>query len=151
MSNSETWAPDAVFLMQIPGFGVIFSMIVLSAIGEIKRFPSAKSLARYAGLGAGVHISENKYQEKSITKKGRKELRWATLAPALQVQVGSKPPPEGHCTVPVSFGRTMWGAVRSDPYWKAQYESLKKRGKHSNEAIVATPALVAQAQVSLAS
>ena len=30
-----------------------------------------------------------------------------------------------------------WGAVRSDPYWKAQYEDFKKRGKHSNEAIVA--------------
>ena len=25
----------------------------------------------------------------------------------------------------------------SSPYWKAQYEALKKRGKHSNEAIVA--------------
>ena len=30
-----------------------------------------------------------------------------------------------------------WGATRSDHYWKAQYEDLKKRGKHSNEAIVA--------------
>jgi len=31
----------------------------------------------------------------------------------------------------------MWGAVRSDPYWKAQYDAFKKRGKLSNEAIVA--------------
>jgi len=29
--NSETWADDIAFLMQIPGFGIIFSMIVLSA------------------------------------------------------------------------------------------------------------------------
>ena len=36
-------------------------------IGDISRFPSAKKLAGYAGLGAGVHISGKKYQEKSIT------------------------------------------------------------------------------------
>ena len=30
-----------------------------------------------------------------------------------------------------------WGAVRSDPYWKAQFEGLKKRAKHANQAIVA--------------
>ncbi|MEA2008706.1 MAG: IS110 family transposase [Chloroflexota bacterium] len=36
MSNAEPWASEIVYLMQIPGFGVIFSMIVLSAIGDIK-------------------------------------------------------------------------------------------------------------------
>jgi hypothetical protein len=36
----------------------------------------------YAGLGAGVHASGEKYQEKSITKAGRKELRWALVEAA---------------------------------------------------------------------
>ncbi len=111
MSNSQPWADDIVYLMQIPGFGIIFSMIVLSAIGDISRFERAKKLAGYAGLGAGVHHSGEKYQEKSITKSGRKELRWAMVEVA-------------------------WGAVRSDPYWKAQYNRLKKR-MHPNKAIVA--------------
>jgi transposase len=111
LSNSEPWASDIVYLMQIPGFGIIYSMIVLSAIGDITRFPNAKKLAGYSGLGAGVHQSGKKYQEKQITKEGRKELRWAMVEVA-------------------------WGAVRSDPYWKAQYKRLKKR-MHANKAIVA--------------
>ena len=111
MSNAEPWASEIVYLMQIPGFGVIFSMIILSAIGDISRFPSAKKLAGYAGLGAGVHSSGKKYQEKSITKQGRKELRWAMV-------------------------EASWGAIRSDPYWKAQYERLKER-MPSNKAAVA--------------
>ena len=112
LSNRAPWADEMVFLMQMPGLGVVLSMTVLAAIGEISRFEHAKNLVGYAGLGAGVHDSGLKHQEKGITKSGRKELRWALVEAA-------------------------WGAVRSDPYWKAQYEDLKKRGKHSNEAIVA--------------
>ena len=75
LSNTEPWASDMVFLMQIPGFGMLFSMIALSAIGDISRFDSPKKLVSYAGLGAGVHDSGKKHQDKSITKEGRKELR----------------------------------------------------------------------------
>ncbi len=112
LSNRAPWAKDMVFLMQIPGLGVVLSMTVLSAIGDISRFEHAKNLVGYAGLGAGVHDSGLKHQGKGITKAGRKELRWAMVEAA-------------------------WGAVRSDPYWKAQFEALKKRGKHANQAVVA--------------
>lgn len=112
LSNRAPWADEMVFLLQIPGLGVVLAMPVLAAIGDISRFEHAKYLVGYAGLGAGVHDSGLKHQEPGITKSGRKELRWAMVEAA-------------------------WGAVRSDPHWKAQYENLKKRGKHSNEAIVA--------------
>ncbi len=112
LSNRDPWADDMVFLMQIPGMGVVFSMTVLSAIGDISRFEHAKNLVGYAGLGAGVHDSGQKHQGKGITKAGRKELRWALVEAA-------------------------WSAVGSSPYWKSQYDALKKRGKHANEAIVA--------------
>ena len=112
LSNRKPWADDMVFLMQIPGLGVVLSMTVLSAIGDISRFEHAKNLVGYAGLGAGDHDSGLKHQDKGITKAGRKELRWAMVEAA-------------------------WSAVGSSPYWKAQFEALKKRGKHSNEAIVA--------------
>ena len=111
LSNTEPWSEDIVYLMQIPGFGIIFSMIVLSAIGDVTRFSHPKQLVGYAGLGAGVHDSGQKHQDKSITKEGRRELRWALV-------------------------EASWGAIRSDPYWKAQYEHLKKT-KHANKAIVA--------------
>ena len=112
LSNRKPWSKDVVFLMQLPGLGVVLSMTVLSAIGEITRFENAKNLVGYAGLGAGIHSSGLKHQGKGITKAGRKELRWAMVEAA-------------------------WGAVRSDSHWKDQYEQLKKRGKHSNAAIVA--------------
>jgi transposase len=112
LSNRDPWAKDMVFLMQIPGLGVVLSMTVLSAIGDITRFERAKNLVGYAGLGAGVHDSGKKHQGKGITKAGRQELRWAMVEAA-------------------------WGAVRSDPYWKNQYENLKNRGKHANQATVA--------------
>jgi transposase len=111
LSNTEPWAADMVFLMQIPGFGLIFSLVVLAAIGDIARFAHPKQLVGYAGLGAGVHASGEKHQDKPITKAGRKELRWALVEAA-------------------------WVAIRSDPYWKAQFQRLEKR-MHRNKAIVA--------------
>jgi len=111
LSDTQPWADDMVFLMQIPGFGILIAMILLAAVGDISRFSHAKKLVGYAGLGAGVHDSGKKHQEKSITKEGRSELRWALVQAA-------------------------WAAVRSDPYWKAQYRRLTKI-KHPNKAIVA--------------
>ena len=111
LSDSEPWASEIVFLMQIPGFGVLTSLILLAAVGDISRFSHPKKLVGYAGLGAGVHDSGQKHRDKSITKEGRRELRWA-------------------------LGQAAWAAVRSDPYWKAQYQRLTKV-KHPNKAIVA--------------
>lgn len=111
LSNSERWGDQAVYLMQIPGVGIIVTMTILSAIGDIQRFESPKKLVGYAGLGAGVHDSGQKHREKGITKVGRKELRWALV-------------------------EASWQAIRSNPRWRADYDELCKR-KHPNQAIVA--------------
>lgn len=75
MSNSEPWASQAAYLMQLPGVGVVITMTVLAAIGDIARFESPKKLVGYAGLGAGVHDSGKEHRDKKTTKCGRKELR----------------------------------------------------------------------------
>ena len=79
LSNTEPWASDMVFLMQIPGMGLILSMVVLSGIGDISRFSHPGQLVGYAGLGSGVHDSGEKHVSKPITKEGRKELCWALV------------------------------------------------------------------------
>jgi len=107
----EPWGKQAVRLLQLPGFGVIMTMIVLSAIGDIQRFESAKQLVGYAGLGAGVHDSGKEHIEKRITKSGRKELRWALVEAA-------------------------WQAIRISPYWKEQYETYLRCMRRPNQAIV---------------
>jgi transposase len=110
-SLGETWSKQAVRLLQLSGFGVVISMTVLSAIGDVSRFESAKKLVGYAGLGAGVHDSGQEHIEKRITKSGRKELRWALVEAA-------------------------WRAIRISPYWKEQYEKYLKRLRKPNQAIV---------------
>jgi len=73
----EVWGKAAMRLLQLSGFGVIITMTILSAIGDIFRFESSNKLVGYSGLGAGVHDSGKEHIEKRITKSGRKELRWA--------------------------------------------------------------------------
>lgn len=107
----EEWGKLAIRLLQLPGFGVIIAMIVLSAIGDITRFESSTKLVGYSGLGAGVHDSGKEHIEKRITKSGRKELRWALVEAA-------------------------WCAIRISPYWKEQYEMYLKRMRKPNQAIV---------------
>ena len=110
-SLGETWNKQAVRLLQLSGFGVVLSMTVLSAIGDVSRFESAKKLVGYSGLGAGVHDSGKEHIEKRITKSGRKELRWALVEAA-------------------------WRAIRISPYWKEQYEKYLRRMRKPNQAIV---------------
>jgi transposase len=111
MSHREPWVEQALYLMQIPGFGIVTAMTVLSAIGEIGRFETPKHLVSYAGLAPGVEQSGEKRRGKPITKEGRKELRWAMVEVA-------------------------WRAVRADPVWKARFGELKRR-LHPNAAITA--------------
>jgi hypothetical protein len=111
MSHKNPWAQDMTYLMQLPGFGVITAMTILAAIGEVKRFESAKKLASYSGLTGGVDQSGTHLVQKGVTKEGRKELRWAL------VEVAQR-------------------AVKSDPRWTHKFQELHKR-MHRNQAIVA--------------
>lgn len=111
LSTSQPWDEQAPYLVQLPGFGMLTAMTVLAAIGEITRFPTAKQLVGYAGLGAGVHDSGQIHRDKGITKQGRRELRKVLVEAA-------------------------WIAVNSHPYWKVQFDHLARR-KPRNKAIVA--------------
>jgi transposase len=110
-STGSTWGKQALQIMQLPGVGFVVAMTVLSAIGDISRFENAKQLVGYAGIGAGVHDSGKTHKEKKITKKGRRELRWAMVEAA-------------------------WRAVRMSPFWKEEYEKHLKRMRKPNQAIV---------------
>ena len=111
MSHEEPWASEMMYLMQIPGCGVVTGMTIVAAIGEIGRFEDPKALASYAGLVPGLEQSGVKLRGKGITKEGRRELRWALVEMA-------------------------WRAVKADPHWRKCFEELKKR-MHPNQAIVA--------------
>lgn len=97
-------------LVQLPGVGLITAMTLLSAIGEIERFPSAKHLVGYAGLGVQVHDSGLTRRSGRITKAGRRELRTA-LVEAAQT------------------------AANTHPHWKAELERLEPRLGRNKAAV----------------
>lgn len=110
MSHEKPWAESMLYLMQLPGFGVITGMTILAAIGDITRFEDFKKLSSYSGLTPGVEQSGTKNRGKGITKEGRKDLRWA------MVEVAQR-------------------AVKSDPHWQRRFDELCRR-MHRNQAIV---------------
>ena len=111
LSTTPPWAEWVPFVMQLPGFSVLLTMIILAAIGDITRFPSPKKLVGYAGLGASVHSSGKTHRTGHITKTGRRELRWTLVEAA-------------------------WCAVRYSPHWRAEFKRLAGR-MPENVAIVA--------------
>ena len=62
-------------LMTIPAVGIKVATMVYAWIGDIKRFPDARSLASYAGLVPSVHQSGSICTHGSITKQGAPQLR----------------------------------------------------------------------------
>jgi len=111
MSVGEPWGKPAARLLQLSGLGLLGTMTVLSAVGDIRRFEDPKYLVGYAGLGAGVHASGKEHKDKGITKSGRKELRWVLIEAA-------------------------WRAVRSSPVWERCFQEIAKR-RGERKAIVA--------------
>ena len=83
----EPWSKQIPFLLQLPGLGMLSAMTRLSAIGDFTRFPSAKQLVGYAGLGARIHASGQVQRTGGITEEGRNELR-TTLVEAACIAVG---------------------------------------------------------------
>jgi transposase len=111
LSAIEPWASQMPFLLQLPGMWIVNALILLSAIGDIARFPSPKQLVGYSGLGASVHASGKTQRTGKVTKQGRRELRTALVEAA-------------------------WVAVERHPYWKEAFARLSARiGK--GKAIVA--------------
>jgi len=111
LSNQSPWNLAMPFLIQLPGLALLSAMTVLAAIGDITRFPTAKHLVGYAGLGTRIHDSGETSSEGHISKEGRRDLRRILIEAA-------------------------WIAVNTHPYWKAEFERLC-RHKPQGVAIVA--------------
>jgi transposase len=118
LSVQEPWDDQLAFVVQLPGIGLLSGMTILSAIGDITRFPSPSQLVGYSGLGSSVHASGNIYRTGRITKQGRRELRRVLVECA-------------------------WSAVRYSPHWKLRFERLKAQiGKQKAIVAIARKLLV---------
>jgi transposase len=107
------------FLIQLPGVAMLSAVTILAAIGDITRFPNAKKLVGYAGLGTRVHDSGMTHTNGRITKSGRRDLRRAMVTAA------------NH-------------AVEHHPHWKKEFERLEPHlGRSKTIVAIARKLLVA--------
>ena len=67
---------QAKLLMTMPGVDYYAAMILLSEIGDVKRFASPEKLASWVGLAPQVHQSGETSWTGRITRKGSKRARW---------------------------------------------------------------------------
>jgi transposase len=70
---------QAQILMSMPGIGCYSALLILSEIGDVKRFPSEKHLVSYAGLAPSVRSSGGRTHYGHITKQGSRWLRWILI------------------------------------------------------------------------
>jgi transposase len=98
-------------LKSMPQVGTVTIDVVVSELGDIRRFRSAKKVAAYAGLTPIVRESAGKRKELAIDKDGSRLLRWALV-------------------------ETAWRMVRTSRRWETIFDNLhRRRGK--KKAIVA--------------
>lgn len=62
-------------LQTVPGVGPIVALTVVAAFSDVRRFPTAKHAASYAGLVASTFDSGERIQHGHITRRGSGELR----------------------------------------------------------------------------
>jgi transposase len=98
-------------LRTIPGVGPVTIDVIVSELGDVGRFHSAKAVCAYAGLVPGVRQSSDKRKDLPITKAGSPILRWALV-------------------------EASWRAVRHSAAWRRVYEGIRKRAG-GKKAIVA--------------
>jgi transposase len=118
-------------LIQLPGVAMLTAITILAAIGDIARFPSAKELVGYAGLGTRVHDSGMTHASGRITKAGRKDLRCAMVNAANQAvqhhlhwrkELERKEPRLGRSKAVVAIARKLLVAV-----WHVLTENVADR------------------------
>jgi transposase len=106
-------------LVQLPGVAMLTAITILAAIGDVTRFPNAKKLVGYAGLGTRVHDSGKSHNSGRITKTGRRDLRRAMVNAA------------NH-------------AIEHHPHWKKEFERLEPHlGRSKAVVAIARKLLVA--------
>jgi transposase len=98
-------------LETIPCVGPVTVEVVLSELGDVRRFRSQKQVAAYAGLAPGIRESASRTKQLGITKEGSGLLRWVMI-------------------------QTAWRLVGKTRRWGLAYERLKAR-TGAKKAIVA--------------
>lgn len=126
-------------LQALRGVAQITAATIVSELGSLSRFESARQLMGYSGLVASEHSSGNRIQRGSITKTGNAHLRRVVVEAAWAYQ--HRPNVTGFLL------RRQKSLALSDEMkqiaWKAQhrlnkrYKAMAARGKNKNQIVAA--------------
>jgi transposase len=102
---------EALHLIQtLPGVALILGVVILTEVGDIKRFPSASHLASYAGKTPRVHASGGHVRHGRTRPDVNHYLKWAYAEAANAVMIHRRRHPRRHVS--------------------RLYERVKRRGGH---------------------
>ena len=76
IAKDATNEDQARLLMSMPGVDYYAAMVLLSEIGDVKRFSSDEKLVSWVGLAPQTHQSGDSHWTGHITRKGSKRARW---------------------------------------------------------------------------
>ena len=110
-------------LESVPCVGPVTIEVLLSELGEVRRFGAQNDVVQYAGLAPGIRESAGYRKNQGITKEGCPLLRWTMI-------------------------QLAWRLVNKSRRWAFVYEKLKHRCG-SKKAIVAVARRVLCVLVSL--
>ena len=82
--------PAVVWLLTIPGIGLLTATALVAFLGDIRRFPSGRHLASYLGLTPREHSSGLKRRLGRISKRGDGYLRTLLIHGARSVLVHAR-------------------------------------------------------------
>lgn len=76
LAETPSYREGVQRLMSLRGIGLYSAMVLLTEIGDIRRFGSARQLMSYFGLVPGERSSGEKRRGRGITKTGNSYARW---------------------------------------------------------------------------
>lgn len=110
LAQSDKYKRQIKLLTGIPGIGLLTAMILLTEIGDMKRFVNLDQLCSYVGLIPSMHSTGDKQKFGKLINRGKKPLKIALI-------------------------ESSWVAVRQDPALTLKFGQLCKT-MEKNKAII---------------
>jgi len=110
LSGQQPYKDSACHIMSVPGIGTTTAMVLLTELGDIKRFRDLDHLASYVGLIPGEDSSGDRQLHTGVTRRRNANLRYLLI-------------------------ESSWTAVRKDTSLLKSYTELTRR-MPGNQAII---------------
>lgn len=119
----------------IPGISYYSALLIVSEVGDIKRFPSARRLCSYAGLVPSVYSTGGKTRYGSITKQGSKWLRWILVEQSHHFMNGSEKMKKIYLRISANHGKNTARVAVAREMLKVIYYILRDKSPFYQETI----------------